>query len=313
MTKKRYEIEDLRNTVHIAIITIREDEFNAVFDRFHAPDYAEKERRYEVGELETIDKQRIRYVLIRCTRPGEGEAQSVTNAVINDLNPNLIMLIGIGGAVPSYDFTLGDVVCARRVNDYCVSAVKQNQLEEFDLSGGEMHGRIRNLLGSLPKIWREIPEWNTSSAIGMEFPDVDIPVWNSETNRYSFHDKIYGDKNWKEKVSETFQHHFKEKKRPPLATSQAVATSDRLHKSIAPLEEWLRTARSVAAVEMELGGVYLAARTVDREYPILAVRGISDVVGYIRKEEWTKYACSVAASFAYSLVCSGELREILGR
>jgi hypothetical protein len=46
---------------------------------------------------------------------------------------------------------------------------------------------------------------------------------------------------------------------------------------------------------MESGGVYRAAR--DRCL-MLAIRGISDIVGLKRNEAWTKYACASAAAFA---------------
>jgi hypothetical protein len=60
---------------------------------------------------------------------------------------------------------------------------------------------------------------------------------------------------------------------------------------------------------MELGGVFLAARQIDREHPILAIRGISDIVGFKREEQWTKYACTTAAAFAYALVRAGAAFE----
>jgi len=60
---------------------------------------------------------------------------------------------------------------------------------------------------------------------------------------------------------------------------------------------------------MELGGVFFAARQIDREYPVLAIRGISDIVGFKREEQWTKYACATAAAFAYALVSAGVAFE----
>jgi nucleoside phosphorylase len=51
---------------------------------------------------------------------------------------------------------------------------------------------------------------------------------------------------------------------------------------------------------MESAGVYRAAHHL----PILAIRGISDIVGLRRDEAWTKYACETAAAFALSLANS---------
>jgi nucleoside phosphorylase len=100
------------------------------------------------------------------------------------------------------------------------------------------------------------------------------------------------------------------KVRRPLVTSRPVASSDVLVKSATELQQWQESARSVAAVEMELGGVYEAARQAHKQYPVLAIRGISDVVGYKRDDEWTKYACNTAAAFAVALLRSEASFEI---
>jgi ankyrin repeat protein/nucleoside phosphorylase len=310
---KRHDIEDLRGTIDFAIITIREDEFLAVLDRFSAPDSAENERRYEIGEMKTTGGQHYRYALVRCTKQGQNEAQSVANALIKDLDPSLLLLIGIGGAVPSDDFSLGDVVCATQVNDYCMSKVKEATAEEFNIGGGPMEVRIRNLLGSLPKIAQVIPPWNTEAEIKLPIPAVEVPEWDAQMKQYSFADRLYGGNDWEARVAESLQHRFvTNKARSPLATTQVVASSNRVIKATIPLEQWLETAYGIAAIETELAGVYAAARTAAKEYPILAIRGISDVVGFRRKDEWTKFACAVAAAFAWSLVRSGELGGILG-
>jgi formylglycine-generating enzyme required for sulfatase activity len=65
-------------------------------------------------------------------------------------------------------------------------------------------------------------------------------------------------------------------------------------KDPALLIPWLTTARNLLAVEMESGGVYRAAR---ERCPMLAIRGISDIVGLQRADAWTKFACSSAAAF----------------
>jgi hypothetical protein len=53
---------------------------------------------------------------------------------------------------------------------------------------------------------------------------------------------------------------------------------------------------------MELEGMYAAARTRRRIYPILVSKGISDIVGFDRDDAWTKYACETAASGALALL-----------
>jgi hypothetical protein len=39
----------------------------------------------------------------------------------------------------------------------------------------------------------------------------------------------------------------------------------------------------------------------------MAIRGISDIIGFERDDQWTKYACQTAAAFAYAFVTAGIL------
>src|SRR5690606_1972480 len=68
---------------------------------------------------------------------------------------------------------------------------------------------------------------------------------------------------------------------------------------------WVKTARHLLAIEMESGGVYRAAR---ERCAMLAIRGISDLVGLKRNDAWTKYACLVAAQFARGFLRTGPVR-----
>jgi hypothetical protein len=68
------------------------------------------------------------------------------------------------------------------------------------------------------------------------------------------------------------------------------------------LSVWLKIARQVVAVEMESAGIYKA--THGRNVPFLAIRGISDVVGFKRDPDWTAYACETAAAFAQAFLLS---------
>ena len=74
--------------------------------------------------------------------------------------------------------------------------------------------------------------------------------------------------------------------------------------------QWRVAARHAVGVEMELGGVYLAARYGgDGSTRVLAIRGVSDIVGYKRAPEWTEFACRSAAAFTYGLITSGRIRK----
>lgn len=301
LTHHGIDIKELKGQLDFGIISIREDEFEAVLQRFSPTDYAVGRRRYEIGMVSTANGGYYRYAAVRLPEPGEGMAQRVADDLIDDLDPRWLLLIGIGGGVPSTDFSLGDVICATRVHDFCVRAVTQEEHEKFSGGGGPMHPEVQSLLGSLPSIVRRLTGWNRSDAIGMVKPGLHVPPAQS--------DCYYGDDSWKVEVHRTLQYHFPSggQPRPPLVTSRSVASSDALVKSTELMRQWQEAARSVAAVEMELAGVYLAARRINHEYPVLAVRAISDIVGFRREEHWTKYACQTAAAFALALLRSGEI------
>jgi nucleoside phosphorylase len=63
--------------------------------------------------------------------------------------------------------------------------------------------------------------------------------------------------------------------------------------------------RDALVVEMEAAGIYRAARSGDKEYPFLAIRGISDIIGLKRHQDWTAYACHSTAAFALAFVKGG--------
>ena len=292
-------IDAVKGQIDFGIISIREDEFKAVLDRFQPDAYAEGHRRYEIGNLQTAAGGYYSFASLRLSEQGQGEAQNATRDLIEDLAPRWLLLIGICGSIPSADFCLGDVVCATRVHDFSVRAVKEGGREQSNVGGGPMHPEVRSLLGSLPAIERQLLGWNSEEAIGMVKPLVPVPGQRSK--------RYYGDSKWKADVRQALLRHFPvgQLPRPPLVSARSIAASDALVKSTVLLSQWQEAARSVSAVEMELGGVYLAARRIDREIPILAVRGISDIVGFKRDEVWTKYACETSAAFAYALLKFG--------
>lgn len=57
-------------------------------------------------------------------------------------------------------------------------------------------------------------------------------------------------------------------------------------------------------IEMESGGEYRAAYA---PFPMLAIRGISDIVGPKRAEAWIKYAWASAAAFTRAFLCTGPI------
>jgi nucleoside phosphorylase len=68
-----------------------------------------------------------------------------------------------------------------------------------------------------------------------------------------------------------------------------------------------RSWRQVVAVEMESAGIYKATHG---RVPFLAIRGISDVVGFKRDPDWTAYACETAAAFAQAFLRTQPIKPI---
>lgn len=288
-----------RKQVDIGIITIREDEFEAVLQRF--PEKAEtvsfSHRRYRIRRLELPPTLSYTIAIVRCSEQGNGEAQAAARDFLEDLNPSWLFVVGIAGGVPANEFSLGDVIVSTRIADFTVEAVLKDRSREYALAGGPLHPDVTKLAADIPGMVldHELDGWNSEAAIGMARPPVVIAD-----------ELFYGDDDWQKDVRAKIEHHFqKQSPRLPLVTAGPIACSDRLIKETEILRVWLKMARQIQAVEMESAGVYRAVH--GRNVPFLAIRGISDVVGYKRHPEWTAYACQTAAAFLFAFLCTGIL------
>ncbi len=291
---------EIKGQVDFAIITIRDDEFRAALQRFPPTDLVDGERRYSLSTVTLNSGETRAVVVVRTSEQGEGEAQNAARDLIEDLDPDWLVLLGIAGGVPAREFTLGDVVLATRLHDFTIEARIQDEPTEYGVTGGPMHKVAQDLLAVLAahEIRGDFRGWNEEDRIGMIQPAVSLAEEN-----------FYGSDEWIEKVKKSVMFHFPDGAvtRQPLFTTGPTASSDRLIKDAQILQEWRRTARHIVNVEMELAGVYRAARRRQREYPILAIRGLSDIVGFKRDDNWTEYACHSAASFAHALISSGAV------
>src|SRR5262249_2005043 len=120
--RPRHARRRTRRRVDVAIITIREDENRAVLDRVsNQTVLAGRNRTYSVGEIDGQDHCTV--AVVRTPEQGPGAAQDTARDAIEDLDPTWIMVVGIAGAVPDNEFTLGDVVVATRLHDFSVGAL----------------------------------------------------------------------------------------------------------------------------------------------------------------------------------------------
>lgn len=282
--------------VDIAIMTIREDEFTAVRRHFQT-----KRRRvpggrsYLIGEVKT-EKQTYTIAIARCSEQGTDASQRLAHYIIHNLDPRLILVVGIAGGVPRDEFTLGDVVVSSRIINPNVDAWHSDGTTDYMTRGGPSHPLVDDIISLLPgdplfEGWTD--------AIQLKRPSLDLGQVN-----------ITGDDEWREVVRQSLNRHFGEEQnrsRPSTFTTGPILSSNHLMKDPVRLREILKTHRSILAVEMEVAGVYEAAQRIDYQYPVMAIRGISDIIGLQRDYRWTEYACRAAAAFTYAFIMTDPL------
>lgn len=291
-------IKEIAECVDIAVLTIRTDEFEAVLKRFPNRKLVPDGRRlYDYAKVDN----KLGVAFVRFPAQGQGIAQAVTRDVIDDLNPAWLFLVGIGGGIPDGEYSLGDVVVATRFEDFSVSAAIQGMPTEHSNAGAPMHPDVQSLLSHLPSQKHRMRGWGTQKFIGKKKPNVVVP---DDIDASEF----YGDDEWRSEVQRSLQTNFPndKKHRPSKMRTAPIITSDLLLKDTTLLKQWRQVARHAEAVEMEVGGVYLAASHGGiRDYRIVAIRGLSDIVGFKRSGDWTTYACHAAAAFCNALIRSG--------
>ncbi|MBA3459578.1 MAG: hypothetical protein H0T46_06430 [Deltaproteobacteria bacterium] len=273
--------------VDIGILTIRDDENRAVLDAF--PDrigsgvHKGKNRDYAIRFADAGRGARYRIAIVRQPEQGTGEAQDVTRDMLEDVDPSMILVVGIAGGLPSDDLTLGDIVLSTRVHDYTVEARKARGKTSYAIAGGPMAKAVTASIANLAAREAEMGPWTDG------LPEKPRVVWNRT-------DSVYGPKKWARELREKLEgHHGKlSVTRAPIFAIGPIASSDRLVKDPKVLFPWIETARNLLAVEMESCGAYRATR---ERCAMLAIRALSDIVGLARSNAWTKYACLSAAAF----------------
>jgi WD40 repeat protein/nucleoside phosphorylase len=291
-------LSEFRGKVDFGIITMREDEFEAVLKRFPPRWLCLGEQQYNIAELQCRSGALLYAAIVRTAEPGHGDAQFAATHLLTELNPSCLVLIGIGGAKPESEFTLGDVVVGTRLQDFSVTAALPGGKVETSIRSAPSHRLVQTAIANLSATKSILGGWNSEQAIGKPLP----PVILSDQN-------FKGDADWNAKIRASLTRRFAPQKRVrrPLVTAATLGSGNLLMKDPMLFQRWLDFARDLKAVEMEFPGVFMAARSVKGDRPVLAIRGISDVVGFARDSDWTEYACQTAASFARSFLTSGLL------
>jgi len=276
--------------VDVGIVTMKEEEFEAVLDQLGKTiPLRPNTRRYEEITVDT-GKGSIRVAVTRVVDQGNGPAQQAIHELIADLDPTFVLVVGIAGAVPTEDLTLGDVVVSSYIHDLTIQDTGTNGGHRFHAKGGPLHKDASALVGSLMAIKRRQKSWQDTI----------------RQTRPSFDGKhTTDDYDWNAKIDEAFAWHADKARPQPIVTAQAIGTSDLLVKDPKYIQQWKTVLKGIGAVEMESAGALIACSHA--EVPFVAIRGISDIIGWRRDEAWTLYACHSAAAFMMALLRSGEL------
>lgn len=291
------DIKELRGC--IGVLTIRDDEHEAVRSRLTNVSLAIGRRHYQCGTVKAATNDDVIVCLYRIPEQGNGPAQHAAQDMIADLDPRLVALVGIAGGVPDSEVTLGDVILAVRLADMRVKSERADAPQQFELRGEPVHRGLTDLIANLPE--SEVQGWATPESLGAVRPSAPLD------------DRLFdGPPAWSAKLRSGLQtlFHGPCKRTWPIRHLGTVASSDSLVRDPALAAHWLEFSRKVQAIEMEAAGVFEAANSSDVIYPVLVVRGLSDIIGYKREPGWTNYACQSAAAFAIALIRSGYLARI---
>ena len=273
----------------VGIMTMKEEEYDALLDKFGATTHvAGCNRDYDVVTIET-SRGKCHVAITRCAHQGTAFAQAAASEILSDLNPRFFLVVGIAGGVPTPDFSLGDVVVSDYIHDLTLEDTGVGPgSERYSASGGPLQSAAGRIVERLRAIERTVVGWNAAESIGCERPNL-----NGE---YTTDDVA-----WNDSIAEALA--ILAQRDSPIATARRIASSDRLIKNPKLLQDWRRVLKGVAAVEMESAGPYVLCQR--NNVPFLAIRGISDIVGWKRDEAWTLYACHVAAAYTRMLVDTG--------
>lgn len=304
-SRKAYEQMGLPGVggLTIGLITITPDEMRAVVPRMGEQVKIEIRRRfYSVGPG-PAGSGIGQVVLTGSSRQGGISASQAARDIVDDWSPDVIIVVGIGGGLPSTDCSLGDVVLARSIQDLRVRALLDDGSAEYSAEGSQAARSLTDMLAHLPALETRLAGWNSADEIGLDRPVVEMA--SLET---------YGSSEWQSKVISAVRVCLVDSARDaPLALSAPIVSTDALVKDSSFAKAVRDKVRHAAAFEMEAGGVFAAAESANGSVPVLVVKGISDIVGLKRLDSWALYAAESASSYAFKLMSSGTLRDAVAR
>ncbi|WP_417384157.1 HD domain-containing protein [Gimesia sp.] len=309
LSEKIYSLSEMKNIINLLIITVIDEEHDAINSFFEPTGRIvgkkkrlEHKEYYDYSQLQDSSGHEWHIATLFIRKQGSGPAQSMTTLALQSF-PKLqwVLLCGIAGGVPEMSFTLGDIYLTNYMHDMTVSSALDGKDSLYRTGGGPI-GKHVDFIAKLTENNAFLNNWNSKEILGMDRPQVQL------TKTYK-NKSFYGVTRWRKEVHKTVSYHFSEEqaKRLPLITAGPAFSGNVLMKDPDLMKKWLDKAKDTYAVEMELSGVYDAISIFGPKVNLLPIRAISDIVGYVRTDDWKKYACKTAASFTWHMVKAGIL------
>lgn len=241
-------------------------------------------RAYALRHADAGGDDRYRVAVLRLAEQGQGEPQDAARELIDELGPRLVLVVGIASGHPCTELKLADVVVSTQIHAFMAESGKSGEPLISAVTSGPIDEALAALIANLAAREHELGDWTTG-----------LP--NQPPVSCTVEGQLSGPLDWQRELRDTLALHDAPQvaRRAPVYTAGPIASTDRRVNDPALLIARFQTARDLLAIEMESGGVYRAAR---ERCPILAIRGISDIVGLSQTDAWTQYACATAAAFA---------------
>jgi len=274
------------NMIDCLVVTFIREEYEAVCRQFlksHLGAPSGTPGATRVTAVSTRSGRRVNVALGRVAKEGNISALDGVLDLIAEQHPRLVLAVGIAGAVPTSDIFLGDVLLVNEIHDMTRGAETTRGREEAT-AGSYLENAVKEFVANVTM--DDVREWQEQMT-SITRPRVE-GIGNSWTK----------DETWNGKINRVLE---KNKDRSlPKVVDGVIASSDRLVKSQAFMKRRLLVDRGILANDMESAGVAKACER--KNTPLLVIRGVSDLVGHERSDDWKLYACETAAGCARELL-----------
>jgi nucleoside phosphorylase len=293
------DIKRAHAIIDTVIITMKPEEFAAILRRFPPIFQAFGELQYNVANVIDAQGQQRFIAIVRTPEQGDQPAQATATKALYEVEPKMLVLLGIAGGKPDLAYTLGDIIVANRMYNFSFKSINADGTEEYGLHSEPAHALAQRFASNIEANKSSLGNWNTEAAIGMSRPVVDMAE-----------ERIAGPEKWRDDIRKSLAKFFgpNAQRREPIAVDGPVGSASTLLKHPETMQKWLHMARDLKACDMEITGVFEAAGSVKGKIPIVVVRALSDIVGFKRDELWTEYACHSAASFCKAMLIANSFR-----